>query len=61
MKCGTRERPKTDRIACPWLMAIGTGGLQAETDDQTLLARASFVHDAPYARGQLDAARAEAP
>jgi hypothetical protein len=31
------------------LEAIGSGGLKAEADDQTLLARGSFVYDALYA------------
>ena len=31
------------------LPAIGGGGLDAESDDQVLLARGSFVHDALYA------------
>jgi hypothetical protein len=31
------------------LPAIGVGGLDAESDDQVLLARGSFVHDALYA------------
>lgn len=31
------------------LRAIGEGGLEAEPDDQQLLARASFVYDALYA------------
>ena len=33
----------------PGLLAIGEGGLAAEADDQTLLARGSFVYDALYA------------
>jgi hypothetical protein len=33
----------------PGLLAIGIGGLDVEPDDQTLLARASFVYDALYA------------
>src|SRR5215831_10241784 len=98
MKWITRARPKTDRIACPWLirqfidpdaeiiyvpadqvldtaerdgghsfdapgaefthrpapgghglLAIGTGGLDVEADDQVLLARGTFVYDALYA------------
>jgi len=31
------------------LLAIGVGGLDAESDDQVLLARGSFVYDALYA------------
>ncbi len=31
------------------LPAIGGGGLDAESDDQVLLARGSFVHDELYA------------
>jgi hypothetical protein len=33
----------------PGLLAIGTGGLDVETDDQALLARGTFVYDALYA------------
>jgi len=33
----------------PGLLAIGTGGLDVEADDQTLLARGTFVYDALYA------------
>jgi hypothetical protein len=33
----------------PGLEAIGTGGLQVETDDYRLLERGSFVYDALYA------------
>ena len=33
----------------PGLLAIGEGGLAVEHDDQTLLARGSFVYDALYA------------
>jgi hypothetical protein len=33
----------------PGLLAIGIGGLGAETDDTRLLERASFVYDALYA------------
>jgi hypothetical protein len=33
----------------PGLLAIGEGGLAAEQDDHTLLARGSFVYDALYA------------
>lgn len=33
----------------PGLLAIGIGGLGAETDDHVLLQRASFVYDALYA------------
>jgi len=41
----------------PGLLAIGIGGLDVETDDQTLLSRALFVYDALYAwcRQQGDA------
>jgi hypothetical protein len=35
--------------AGPGLLAIGTGGLDVEADDQRLLERASFVYDALYA------------
>ena len=61
MKWVTRARPKTDRIACPWLitkfidpagpglLAIGLGGLDVEDDDHRLLERATFVYDALYA------------
>jgi hypothetical protein len=35
--------------AGPGLLAIGLGGLDAETDDLRLLERASFVYDALYA------------
>jgi len=38
----------TDPLAAG-LLAIGTGGLDVETDDQVLLARATFVYDALYA------------
>jgi len=38
----------TDPLAAG-LLAIGTGGLDVETDDQVLLARAMFVYDALYA------------
>jgi hypothetical protein len=33
----------------PGLLAIGTGGLEVEADDQVLLARGTFVYDALYA------------
>ncbi len=33
----------------PGLLALGTGGLDVEADDQALLARATFVYDALYA------------
>jgi hypothetical protein len=33
----------------PGLLAIGVGGLDVESDDQTLLARGMFVYDALYA------------
>jgi hypothetical protein len=33
----------------PGLLAIGIGGLDVESDDHTLLARALFVYDALYA------------
>jgi len=33
----------------PGLLAIGTGGLDVETDDHALLARGTFVYDALYA------------
>ena len=33
----------------PGLLAIGTGGLDVEADDQALLARGAFVYDALYA------------
>ena len=33
----------------PGLLAIGLGGLDVETDDQTLLTRGMFVYDALYA------------
>jgi len=33
----------------PGLLAIGLGGLDVESDDQRLLARATFVYDALYA------------
>ncbi len=33
----------------PGLLAIGTGGLDVEADDQALLARGMFVYDALYA------------
>jgi hypothetical protein len=61
MKWITRARPKTDRIACPWLirrfidplgpglLAIGIGGLDVEDDDQRLLERGTFVYDTLYA------------
>jgi hypothetical protein len=39
----------------PGLLAIGLGGLDAEPDDDRLLARASFVYDALYAWCQHDA------
>jgi hypothetical protein len=35
--------------AGPGLLAIGVGGLDAETDDYRLLERAEFVYDALYA------------
>jgi hypothetical protein len=38
----------TDPIG-PGLLAIGEGGLHAESDDQVLLQRGSFVYDALYA------------
>jgi hypothetical protein len=38
----------TDALA-PGLLAIGEGGLYAESDDQVLLERGSFVYDALYA------------
>jgi hypothetical protein len=38
----TRTRPKTDRIACPWL-------IRRFIDPQGLLERATFVYDALYA------------
>jgi hypothetical protein len=41
----------------PGLLAIGEGGLLAESDDQVLLQRGSFVYDALYAWCQHDVAR----
>jgi hypothetical protein len=43
----------------PGLLAMGIGGLGAETDDQRLLERASFVYDALYAwcRREVEAGR----
>ncbi len=41
--------------AGPGLLAIGIGGLEVEADDQTLLARATFVYDALYAWATLQA------
>jgi hypothetical protein len=38
----------TDELA-PGLLALGEGGLLAESDDQRLLERGSFVYDALYA------------
>jgi hypothetical protein len=38
----------TDALA-PGLLAIGEGGLRAESDDHVLLERGSFVYDALYA------------
>jgi hypothetical protein len=38
----------TDELA-PGLLALGEGGLLAESDDQRLLDRGSFVYDALYA------------
>lgn len=38
----------TDPLA-PGLLAIGLGGLDVESDDHTLLDRATFVYDALYA------------
>lgn len=48
----------TDALAAG-LLAIGGGGLRAETDDQVLLERALFVYDALYAWCQLDTAQVE--
>jgi hypothetical protein len=39
----------------PGLLAIGEGGLHAETDDHVLLERGSFVYDALYGWCQLHA------
>ncbi len=41
------------------LLAIGVGGLEVEADDQTLLARASFVYDALYAWCQREVSHGE--
>jgi hypothetical protein len=40
----------------PGLLAIGEGGLLAESDDRVLLQRGSFVYDALYAWCQHDTA-----
>jgi hypothetical protein len=42
------EDRQTDPLAAG-LEAIGAGGILAESDDQVLLAKGSFVHDALYA------------
>lgn len=39
---------ETDPLG-PGLLAIGEGGLKAESDDEKLLARGTFVYDALYA------------
>ena len=61
MKWVTRARPKTDRIACPWLIrrfidpdaeilyVPADEVLDVEADDHQLLERATFVYDALYA------------
>jgi hypothetical protein len=49
----------TDPIA-PGLLAIGIGGLDAESDDQRLLERGSFVYDALYAWCVREVAKAAA-
>ncbi len=58
MKWVTRERPKTDRIACPWLIKRfidpDAEVLYVPTSDYRLLERASFVYDALYASCQSD-------
>jgi hypothetical protein len=41
----------------PGLLAIGLGGLDVESDDHRLFARASFVYDALYAWCRMQAAR----
>ena len=45
----------------PGLSATGVGGLDVETDDQRLLARAGFVYDALYAYCRRHPAIAAAP
>ena len=45
----------TDALG-PGLLAVGIGGLDAETDDHRLLERASFVYDALYAWCRRDVA-----
>ena len=67
MKWITRARPKTDRIACPWLIAkfidpaaeilyVPAGQvLDAEPDDHRLLEKGRFVYDALYAWCQQQA------
>ena len=48
----------TDPLA-PGLLAIDIGGLDAEDDDQALLAKGSFVYDALYAWCRRDMADTE--
>ena len=62
MKWVTRERPKTDRIACPrltrrfidsdsagaGLLTIGRGGRLVDDDDHRLLERATIEYVALY-------------
>ena len=46
MKWVTRERPKIDRIACPWL----TSGLsRVFADDHVMLEHGLVMYDALYA------------
>lgn len=49
MKWVTRERPKIDRIARPWLIALSLGISEAFTDDHAMLKHGMVVYDALYA------------
>ena len=47
MKWITRERPKIDRIACPWL-AISQGLSLNFADDHEMLKHGMVIYDALY-------------
>ena len=55
MKWITRERPKIDRIACPWLIAkftdkaLSPGLAQTISDDHEMLKHGMVMYDALYA------------
>lgn len=59
MKWITRERPKTDRIACPWRLARlidADAGRLYVPRDEAMLTPGPVLYDALYARCQTESA-----